>query len=92
MCLTSADIDPRAPISSPMGGARGLLGNPKVAMFRSVPGGSMDLWARHYVEKPFLYIPPHPLVHRPTRGRTADSHLGFLSRPLAPPMGRRWAL
>ena len=24
LCLTSADIDPRAPISSPMGGARGL--------------------------------------------------------------------
>ena len=51
LCLTSADIDPRAPISSPMGGARGLLRNPKVAMFRSVPGGSMDLWARPYVEK-----------------------------------------
>ena len=46
LCITSADIDPRAPISSPMGGARGLLRNPKVAMLRSVPGGSMDKWAR----------------------------------------------
>ena len=32
MCLTSADIDPGAPISSPMGGARGLLRNPPPAM------------------------------------------------------------
>ena len=46
LCLTSADIDPRAPISSPMGGARGLLRNPKVEIPRSAPGGSMDLWAR----------------------------------------------
>ena len=42
LCLTSADIDPRAPISSPMGGARGLLRNPKVRWIRLAPGGSMD--------------------------------------------------
>ena len=53
-----------------MGGARGLLRNPKVAMLRSVPGGSMDLWARPYVETRCLYIGPRPLVHRPTRGQT----------------------
>ena len=33
---------PTRPISSPMGGARGLLRNPEVAMFRSALGGSMD--------------------------------------------------
>ena len=55
LCLTSADIDPRAPISSPMGGARGLLRNPKVRWLRLAPGGSMDQWARPYVESPSLY-------------------------------------
>ena len=71
MCLTSADIDPRAPISSPMGGARGLLRNPKVRWIRLPPGGSMDKWARLSVESRALCELPRPLVHRPTRGRTA---------------------
>ena len=32
LCLTSADIDPRAAISSPMGGAGGLLRNSKTGL------------------------------------------------------------
>ena len=67
--LTSADIDPRAPISSPMGGARGLLTNPKVRWMQMAPGGSMDLWARPYVERRALVGPcsPGAIVSPPRR-------------------------
>ena len=41
LCLTLADIDPRAPISSPTGGARGLIRNPPLQWLRFASGGSM---------------------------------------------------
>ena len=60
----------------------------------AIPNGSRpfapwwvyDQWARQVVEAPCLYRWPRPLVHRPTRGRTAATHLESLIRPPVPPV------